>query len=162
MRATRLLKPALLALLVVAGPAQAAKPDEATIKAMTAVWTAHHKALDAHDLNGVMATFADSDDVMLMGTGPGEHWVGREELQEAFAGFMEAFDAFTMEASCVDGEASTDGPVLWFTAVCNFSDARGGEARAFTLNLSGVLVRSDDVWRFHTMHFSNLGAGDSK
>lgn len=30
-----------------------------------------------------MDTFADTDDIMLMGTGPGEHWVGPEEIKDA-------------------------------------------------------------------------------
>ena len=60
-----------------------AEVDQPTIEAVRTLWESQHKALDAHDVDGVMATYADSDDIMLMGTGPGEHWVGKEEVKDA-------------------------------------------------------------------------------
>lgn len=148
------------------GAAQAAADqprDDALKAAVKALWEDQHKALDAHDVDGVLATFADSDDIMLMGTGPGEHWVGKDEVKDAYTHFMENFDANTMEVQCGEGAGTSRGDVLWLTGVCQFSDKQKDQTRQFVSNVSAVLVKQGDVWRFHTMHFSHLiGGGEAE
>jgi ketosteroid isomerase-like protein len=130
--------------------------DQATIDAVKALWQTQHKALDAHDIGGLMATYADTDDIMLMGTGPGEHWVGPEAVKEAYRRFMGDFDANTLTSQCGEGSGSRRNGVLWFTGVCDFADRSGRRERRYLINLSAVVVQQDDGWRFHTMHFSHL------
>lgn len=154
----RIRQGALLALLLTVGMAAAAPIEEETIAAVRQVWQDQHKAFDSHDLDGVMATFADSDDIMVMGTGPGEHYIGKGEIREAYSQFMQGFDPRTMETECQDGHGSRQGDVLWLTAVCDFSDRKGEAERRYSVNLSAVLVKADDAWRFHSMHFSHLTA----
>ena len=138
-------------------------PDDALKAAVKEVWQNQHKALDAHDIDGVLATFADSDDIMLMGTGPGEHWVGKEEVKDAYAHFIENFDANTMEVQCGEGAGTSRGDVVWLTGVCQFSDKQKDQTRKYVLNISAVLVKQGDDWRFHTMHFSQLtGSGEAE
>ncbi|MCB1806681.1 MAG: SgcJ/EcaC family oxidoreductase [Candidatus Competibacteraceae bacterium] len=134
--------------------------DEATVAAIKALWQSQHKALDAHDADALMMTYTDSDDIMLMGTGPGEHWIGQEEIKDAYAHFMEGFDANTMQVECVDGAGSKADTVVWFTAVCSFTDQKAAEQRNYVLNLSAVAVQDGTDWRFHTMHFSHLTGGE--
>lgn len=129
--------------------------------AVSALWQEQHKALDAHDIAGVMGTFADNDDIMLMGTGPGEHWVGKEEVKDAYAHFMKDFDPNTKEVECGEGAGTSEDNVAWLTAVCDFKDKKGNQSRHFILNISAVLVRQGDAWRFHTMHYSQLLGGGS-
>ena len=133
-----------------------AEVDQATIDAVKALWQAQHKALDAHDIDGVLATYADTDDIMLMGTGPGEHWVGTEAVTEAYRRFMEDFDVNTLTSQCGEGSGTRRNGVLWFTGVCDFADQSGRTERRYVVNLSAVAVQQDDGWRFHTMHFSHL------
>lgn len=149
----------ILALSVGAGTALA-DVDQATKDAAKALWQQQQKAFDAHDLDGVLATFADNDDIMLMGTGPGEHWVGKDEVKDAFAHFIEGFDANTMETKCGEGAGSAQGNVAWFTAVCSFTQGKDGKPSGFVANLSAVVVKQGDNWRFHTMHYSQLTEGD--
>jgi len=154
-----------LATGVVAGAAQAevGQPtDDALKEAVSSLWQDQHKALDAHDIAGVMATFADTDDIMLMGTGPGEHWVGREEVKDAYAHFMKNFDPHTMEVKCGEGAGTSQDGVVWLTGVCDLNDKKGDEPRHYVVNLSAVLVKQGDAWRFHTMHFSHLMGGDGE
>jgi len=141
------------------GAAQAVV-DQPTIDAVKALWQEQHKALDAHDLDGVLATYADSDDIMLMGTGPGEHWVGKQEVKDAYAHFMENFDANTVEVQCGEGAGSGRGDVVWLTGVCSFTDKQKEQTRQYVMNISAVVVKQGDAWRFHTMHFSHLIGGD--
>ena len=147
-----------LAMSVGAGSALA-DVDQATIDGVRQLWEAQQKALDAHDVDGVLATFADGDDIMLMGTGPGEHWVGKGEVKDAFSHFMKGFDANSMEVKCGDGAGSAQGNVAWFTEVCSFADSKVGKPRQFVANLSAVVVKQGDAWRFHTMHYSQLTGG---
>lgn len=161
----RVLMALALASGVVAGTAQAevGQPtDEALKEKVKAVWQDQHKALDAHDIAGVMATFAETDDIMLMGTGPGEHWVGRAEIKDAYTHFMENFDPHTQEVKCGEGAGTSQGNVAWLTGVCDFTDKKGEESRQYILNISAVLVEQGDAWRFHTMHFSHLTGGDGE
>ena len=138
-------------------------PDEALKAAVGTLWQDQHKALDAHDLDGVMGTYADSDDIMLMGTGPGEQWVGKEEVKDAYAHFMQNFDPYTMEVQCGDGAGSHRDDVVWLTAVCQFSDKQKDQTRRYVMNISAVVVKQSDGWRFHTMHFSHLmGGGEAE
>jgi uncharacterized protein (TIGR02246 family) len=133
-----------------------AEAEQTTVESVKALWEQQHKALDAHDIDGVMATYADSDDIMLMGTGPGEHWVGPAEVKDAYEHFMAGFDANTMEVNCSDGAGSAQDDVTWLTGVCSFTDKKADQAREFVTNISAVLVKQDDAWRFHSMHFSQL------
>jgi len=136
--------------------------NEEVKAAVKALWQDQHKAFDAHDVDGVLATYADGDDVMLMGTGPGEHWVGKAEIKDAYAHFMEGFDANTMEVQCGEGAGSGRGDVIWLTAVCQFTDKQNDQPRQFVTNLSAVLLKEGDDWRFHTMHFSHLTGGEAE
>jgi len=136
-----------------------AEVDQPTVDAVRVLWESQHKALDAHDVEGVLATYADSDDIMLMGTGPGEHWVGKAEVKDAYTHFMESFDPHTMEVKCGEGAGSAQGDVVWLTAVCHFTDRQKDQARQYVTNVSAVVLKQNDAWRFHTMHFSHLTGG---
>lgn len=140
---------------VTAGALQA-ELTPSTIEQIKTLWQSQHKALDAHDIEGVLATYSDAADIMLMGTGPGEHWVGRDEVKDAYVHFMEDFDPNTMQVECGDGAGSVRGDVLWFTGVCQFSDKKTDAPRQYVVNLSAVVVKQDDDWRFQSLHFSHL------
>jgi ketosteroid isomerase-like protein len=138
-----------MALALSVGAASAlADVDQATKDAAKTLWEEQQKAFDAHDLNGVLAIFVDSHEIMLMGTSPGEHWVGKDEVKDAFAHFIQGFDANTMETKCGDGAGSAQGDVAWFTPVCTFTDSKDGKPRSFVANLSAVVVKQGDGWRF--------------
>lgn len=149
----------VLASILIAGAAQA-EADQPTIDAIKMLWQNQHKAFDAHDIDGVLATYANSEDIMLMGTGPGEHWVGKEQIKNAYSHFIEGFDAHTMEVQCGESSGSTQGDVLWLTGVCHFTDKLKEQKRQYVLNISAVLIKQADTWRFHTMHFSHLTGSD--
>ncbi|MEE4379023.1 MAG: SgcJ/EcaC family oxidoreductase [Candidatus Competibacteraceae bacterium] len=157
-------KTALVAAVFAVSGAALAEVDEVTVDAVRTLWQNQHQALDAHDVDKVMATFADRDDIMLMGTGPGEHWVGPAEVKEAYAQFMKGFEANTMESKCGEGHGAKQDNVVWFTAVCTFTQQAQEQTQPqFVANLSAVVVKQDDSWRFHSMHFSHLtGKTDQK
>jgi uncharacterized protein (TIGR02246 family) len=156
----RIIKAAVLVIAMAWGVAWAELPEQ-TIDEIRALMQSQDKALDAHDVDGVMATFADSDDIMVMGTGPGEHWVGKQEVKDAYANIMQKFDAHTMETKCGEGAGSSQGDVVWFTVVGTVSRKHNEEMLATVINMSAVVVKHGDGWRFHTVHYSHL-IGDAE
>jgi ketosteroid isomerase-like protein len=115
--------------------------------------------LSEHDVDGVMATWVDAEDSALLGSGPGERWVGTAEIREAFDNIVKDFDPYTMESVCGWHVIGAQGDTAWALAECDFSDSLAGTKREFPLNVSGVLVKQDDTWKFRALHFSTLTTG---
>lgn len=119
----------------------------------------HDQALNQQDLDAIIATF--SDEPVVMGTGPGEVWVGKEELIDAYKHFFADFDKGSLERACTWRKGDIVGDAAWLMAECGYSDSKAGEKREYVLNVSGVLVKQDEGdWRIQTMHFSNLVGGE--
>src|SRR6186713_3126218 len=66
------------------------KADNPQLDAIRALLKAHDDAMTSHDLKGVMATL--SDKASIMGSGPGEMWVGPEEIKDAYEHFFQGYD----------------------------------------------------------------------
>jgi len=119
----------------------------------------HDEAMNKKDLKGVMALYAASPDVVLMGTGPGEFWVGKDAIEDAYKHFFEDFEADSLSHECPFFSWGEDGSVAWLIASCQMTDARKGGKREYVLNVSAVLTKQKGEWQFRTMHFSNLTGG---
>ena len=138
-------------------PAQAA--DDMTEQAVIAAWNTHDKALSEHDVDAVLATWADAGDSVLLGSGPEERWVGAAEIREAYENIVQDFDPYTMESICGWYVISSQGDTAWALAECDFNDSKNGDKREFPLNISAVLVNQDESWKFRALHFSTLATG---
>ena len=66
---------------------------------LRAVVRQHHDALNKQDLKALMALYADTPNVALMGTGPGEFWKGKAAIEEAYQHFFETFKAGSLKRS---------------------------------------------------------------
>jgi uncharacterized protein (TIGR02246 family) len=119
------------------------------------VFAAHEKALDQHDLKGVMALYAPGDQTAVLGTGPGEQWVGGEQIEDAYRHFFADFDAGTVDRTCPWMLGNVSGDVGWISATCDYRDSLKDKPRTFALNVSAVLQKLDGAWKLRTMHFSN-------
>ena len=82
----------LSALAMAAPAAQAEDPKETNpeVEKIRALLKAHDEAMTNHDLKGVMACLTEK--AAIMGTGPGEIWVGSDEIKVAYEHFFEGFD----------------------------------------------------------------------
>ncbi len=118
----------------------------------------HNKAFGAQDIKGVMDTYASSPDVMLMGTGPGEVYVGDEAIGGAYDQFFNRFDANTLKFSYDGALAASTGNFAWFAVTTTISGAVKGEKKERVFNMSGTLEKVKGKWRFLGVHFSRLGA----
>jgi uncharacterized protein (TIGR02246 family) len=120
----------------------------------------HDQALSEQDLATVMATYAPEGTIVLMGTGPGERWVGKEEIEDAYMHFFQDFDPGSLRTECTWHSLDTQGTISWLMIMCHFTDYLKNQKRDYALNISAVLEKQEDQWYFRTFHFSNLTGGE--
>lgn len=118
----------------------------------------HNKAFSAHDIKGVMEMYASRPDVVLMGTGPGEVYVGDEAIGGAYDQFFNRFDANTLTFKYDWGPAASRGNFAWFAVSTTIEGTLKNEKKERVLNMSGTLEKVKGKWRIVSMHFSRLGA----
>ncbi len=124
---------------------------------LRAVLKQHHDAMNKQDLKALLALYADSPNVALMGTGPGEFWKGKAAVEDTYKHYFETFKAGSLSHECPDVAAAEEGNDAWLMASCVMKDTDpAGEPREFDLNVSAVLKKEKAGWRFQALHFSNL------
>ena len=119
----------------------------------------HDEAMNQHDLEGVVALFAPDPKTVVLGTGPGERYQGREEIKTAYTEMFKDFDKGTLTHECYWREGGGNKSLRWGAAMCNFTDSKEGKKREYGLNVSAVVEKEGDKWQFVMMHFSNLTGG---
>lgn len=134
--------------------------DESTRRGISTTWNAHDRALSEHDIDAVLATWADGEASVLLGTGPGERWVGKAEIRTAYENFFGDFDRDTLRTECGWFVVGVRGDTAWGLAECDHFDAVKEVQRTFPVNVSVVLILQDGAWRFRALHFSNLTGGE--
>lgn len=120
----------------------------------------HDDAMNQHDLEGVTALFAPGPKTVVIGTGPGERYQGREEIKTAYTEMFKDFDKGTLKHDCYWKDGGGSGSLKWGAVMCKFTDSKAGKEREYGLNVSGVLEKEGNKWQFVMIHFSNL-TGDS-
>lgn len=124
------------------------------------VFVRYDRAVGEHDLAGVMAAFAPDNNTVLLGTGEGERWLGKEEIQAAYAELFKSFDPGSRETRCTWTRAEVKGNLAWMASMCWVSDFLKNEKREYATNLTIVLEQLDSKWYFRVVHFSNNNAGE--
>lgn len=79
-----------LAMVAPAARAEDSKDANPEVEKIRALLKAHDEAMTNHDLKGVMACLTEK--AAIRGTGPGEIWVGSEDIKVAYEHFFEGFD----------------------------------------------------------------------
>ena len=116
----------------------------------------HDKALSEQDLDTIMSTYAPDGTIVMMGTGPGEVWAGKEEIADAYSHFFMDFNAGTLTTECTWHKADQRGNIAWVMMMCNFTDYLKNVERKYALNISATFEQIDGQWYFRTFHSSNL------
>jgi len=107
----------------------------------------YEAACEQRDADAIVAAFAPDDDVTLMGSDEEERAVGREELR-ALAEAIASGPRFRFEWS--EQQFHVEGDVAWVNAagVLAVDDGR------VPYRVTGVFVRRDRRWLWHTHHGS--------
>ena len=147
-------------LSVTMGQVWAQQPTES--KEMAAVKEAiqkHDEALNKQDLAALMDTYAANADIVLMGTGPGEVWVGKQNIEETYKHFFKDFKAGSLKHDCPWSMSDQKDNVAWLAVSCQMQDVGKKGKRSYVLNLSAMLIKEQAEWKFQMMHFSQLTSG---
>ena len=134
------------------------KADNPQLEAIRARLKAHDDAMTNHDLKGVMATLTEK--ASIMGTGPGEMWVGLEEIKDAYEHFFEGYDKGQQEFEYKFKHGGLSSDMGWLMASGNIKAKKSGKAIVFPINVSLTVVKAGDQWKIASMHFSTLTGPD--
>ena len=153
---------AIAAVATITPSAQAAddKADNPALDAVRSLLKAHDDAMTNHDLKGVMATLTEK--ASIMGSGPGEMWVGADEIKDAYEHFFQGYDKGQQdfEYKFKHGGLGTD--MGWLMASGNIKAKKDGKAVEFPINVSLTVAKAGGGWKIASMHFSTLTGPDKK
>jgi uncharacterized protein (TIGR02246 family) len=131
-------------------------PDTAKVTEIAATLHKHDQAMNQQDLDAVMSLYAPEGNTVMLGTGPGENWVGKDEIRDAYTHFFQDYDKGTLASDCFWKTGDVEGNTAWLTAMCKMGDSKKGKKREYGLNVSAVLEKQGSDWLIRSMHFSNL------
>src|SRR5258708_39173482 len=121
----------------------AARRQDSNLTEIQALLDRHDNAMNQHDLNALMELYSPDSKTVLMGTGPGEFWQGRDAIKSAYKEMLKDFDKGTSTRDCYDKTGGLKGDMAWLAAMCKFTDSHDGKKREYELNVTGVLERRD-------------------
>jgi uncharacterized protein (TIGR02246 family) len=154
----RILLIGLLFCLAIVSPSLAKQGDSKVMSAVQALVEQHNKALNAHDLKGVMTTYASDPNTVLMGTGPGEAYVGDEAIGGAYNQIFTRFEPNTISFKYDWITVGSKGNMAWFAVATTMEATVNAEKRERAFNMSGTALNEKGKWRILSIHFSRLGA----
>jgi uncharacterized protein (TIGR02246 family) len=150
-----------MAMGVPTGQAEESKEANPEVEKIRALLKAHDEAMTSHDLKGVMACFAEK--AAIMGTGPGEIWVGPDEIKVAYEHFFEGFDKGEQNFEYQFKIGGVTADMGWLMASGNITGKKDGKDFAFPINISLTVAKNGGNWQIAAMHFSTLtGTGGSE
>jgi uncharacterized protein (TIGR02246 family) len=146
-----------MAIAAPAAPVQDPKEANPEVEKIRALLKAHDEAMTSHDLKGVMGCLTEK--AAIMGTRPGEIWVGSDQITVAYKHFFEGFDKGeqNFEYQFEIGGVSAD--MGWLMASGNVTGKKDGKDLAFPMNISLTVAKESGDWRIAAMHFSTLTGG---
>ncbi len=121
----------------------------------------HNKAFNAQDLKGIMETYAPVPEIVLMGTGPGETYLGEEAIGSAYNQFFTKFDANTLDFKYDWIAIGSSGDMAWFAVTTHIESTLKNQKKEREFNMSGTLMKVRGKWRIVSLHFSRLGVEES-
>jgi uncharacterized protein (TIGR02246 family) len=142
--------------LSIAQTAPKATPTDATAgpqAEVQAAIAAYSRAISEKDIDACLAAYAPGPNSLMLGTGPGERWVGPEEIRSAHEEFFKDFDTETSKPTWRMVQVS--GDIAWMAGMSEVVDYDKNVKNEFFLNVSGVLQKIDGKWRIVQFHFSN-------
>jgi uncharacterized protein (TIGR02246 family) len=158
MRLKRCLMVMFMICFVLVSPCLAKEGGSKVMAEVKAVMEQHNQAFNAQDLKGVMTLYASDPNTVLMGTGPGEAYVGDEAIGGAYNQLFTRFDANTLSFKYDWIAAGSKGNLAWFAVTTTMEGTVNKEKRERAFNMSGTVLKEKGKWRILSMHFSRLGA----
>jgi uncharacterized protein (TIGR02246 family) len=113
----------------------------------------------AKDVDGVTELFADDPDVLLIGTGADERWLGKTEVRRQFVrNFSEAGQT---RFEWISRHVAAAGDAAWVAAEAVVHATVDGRELSIPLRFTVVLEHGEQGWRWLHRHASVAAAGQS-
>ena len=144
----------LVVFLLAWGLSQARQTDpkaEAEIKKLVESYRA---AVEKQDLAAIMKSFADGPYTVVMGTGPGELYVGKESIENAYRAFFSNYD--TEKGKITWMKSGVNGNAAWIVGTSLITQTQKKGKNEFEMNWSAVLEKQGGQWKIVALHFSHL------
>ncbi|MDS4040622.1 MAG: nuclear transport factor 2 family protein [Candidatus Competibacter sp.] len=154
-----LVLPLVLVAWTAPGSAQS-EGDQKALAEIKEVFARLDRAINEHNLAGVMTAYAPGDNIVLLGTGEGERWVGGQEIQTAYAEFFKYFDPGTQETRCTWAMQDIKGNFSWMASMCRVTDFLKNRKREYGINVTAVLEKLDGKWYFRVVHVSTSDSSE--
>lgn len=134
------------------GLAVAAEKDVGPEKEIMEFVQNYQQAFQKKDIDGVVAMYAK--DAVLMGTGPGERYVGPEEIRNAYMEYFKTSDKEVYNNTW--NKLGKHGDVLWVAGMTHVSAYLKNKKNEFAINWTVVLSKQDGAWKVVQHHISNI------
>jgi ketosteroid isomerase-like protein len=144
----------LTVLLVALGLSQAGQTDAKAEAGIKKLMESYRAAVGKQDLAGVMKFFADGPDTVVMGTGPGELYVGKESIENAYRAFFSNFQTEKNKITWM--KSGVNGNAAWILGTSLITQNLKEGKNEFEMNWSAVLEKKGGEWKIVTLHFSHL------
>ena len=133
--------------------------DDAAERAVLGTLDRYAEQYGAKDVDSVTELFADDPDVLLIGTGADERWVGKSEVRRQFA--RNFAEAQRTRFEWVSRHVAAAGDAAWVAADAVVHVTVGGQERSIPIRFTVVLERQDGAWRWLHRHAS-VAAGNQQ
>jgi uncharacterized protein (TIGR02246 family) len=133
--------------------------DNPEVASLMALLSQHDDALNNKNLDTLMNLYADGDNTVMMGTGPGERWEGKTAIRSAYEQITKDYDKGSLTHSCYWKDGGVNGNMAWLAAMCKMADTSGKRKREYELNVSSVFEKINGQWLVRAMHYSNVVSG---
>ncbi len=144
----------LVVLLLALGVSQAGQTDAKAEAGIKKLMDSYRAAVGKQDLAGVMKSYADGPDTVVMGSGPGELYVGKESIENAYRAF---FSNYKTEKSKITWmKSGVNGNAAWVLGTSLITQTQQKGTNEFEMNWSVVMVKKGGEWKIVALHFSHL------
>jgi uncharacterized protein (TIGR02246 family) len=139
---------------VAAAPCLAQPSESPQVTEIKKVLENHQEAFQKRDMSGTMSFFAQGPDTVLMGTGSGEIYKGKDAIEKAYQEFFKTFDTEKHKFTWMQVKVKDN--VAWVMFTSQITSTLKNVSNQFDLHWSGVLEKQNGKWQFVAVHFSQL------
>ena len=145
---------AMLLAGLMAFPGNLAAPRNARIKKEIQTHiTAYNVLYQKKDVKGIMALYSNDPDIIMIGAGKGQHFIGYAAIQEAYQRELSAFGEIT-SVECKTLSLLIEGDIVTLAAERYLTAMKGSERVNVASGFTAVLRNISGSWFFLQTHFS--------
>ncbi len=118
------------------------------------------EAFARHDVDGVLRLFADDADVAFLGSARSEQAIGRDAVERLLRELLALPEVAggTFAIAWTERRVRVAGDVAWIVALGEATWESPRRTVQFPYRLTGILVRREGRWVWHTHHGSEPGS----